>query len=131
MVPTIDSYYYIKLPYIFHSFFINILYTATKIGQARRYARETRIKYPNLLPLARSAYPLKTAGKMPPEAGSRPPVRHHRQYCYRDSIMHTASAAIPSPRPVKPSFSVVVALTLTASSGTPAAAAIRVRISGI
>ena len=39
------------------------------------------------------------------------------------SIRHTASAAMPSPRPVKPSFSVVVALTLTRSMATPRSSA--------
>ena len=41
----------------------------------------------------------------------------------------TASAASPSPRPVKPSRSVVVARTLTRSGSTPSAPARRLRIS--
>src|SRR5690606_28566940 len=41
---------------------------------------------------------------------------------------HTACAAMPSPRPVKPSVSVVVALTLITSSPTPSAAAMAARI---
>src|SRR4249919_592590 len=41
-----------------------------------------------------------------------------------------ACAAIPSPRPVKPSFSLVVALTLTASRSIPRSAASRSRIAG-
>ncbi len=40
-------------------------------------------------------------------------------------MVATACAAIPSPRPVKPSFSVVVALTLTRSGAMPRIAAIR------
>ena len=43
-------------------------------------------------------------------------------------INTVAKAAIPSRRPVKPSFSVVVALTLTASADTPSSAATRSRI---
>lgn len=39
------------------------------------------------------------------------------------AINATASAAIPSPRPAKPSFSVVLALTLTSRSSTPRSAA--------
>src|SRR5690606_28572846 len=41
---------------------------------------------------------------------------------------HTACAAMPSPRPVEPSFSVVVALTLIAPSSTPSAAAMAARM---
>lgn len=40
----------------------------------------------------------------------------------------TASQAMPSPRPVKPSFSVVVALTLTSSIWQPRSSAINTRI---
>ena len=43
----------------------------------------------------------------------------------------TASQAIPSPRPVKPSFSVVVALTLTSSMWQPRSSAINTRICGM
>ena len=43
----------------------------------------------------------------------------------------TASAAMPSPRPVKPNFSVVVAFTLTQSSSILRTCATRVRITGM
>src|SRR5262245_24912225 len=43
----------------------------------------------------------------------------------------TASAAMPSPRPTKPSFSVVLALTLTASTAMPRSAARLARIAGM
>ncbi len=42
----------------------------------------------------------------------------------------TASQAMPSPRPVKPSFSVVVALTLTSSMWQPRSSAMLTRICG-
>src|SRR5687768_13797020 len=43
----------------------------------------------------------------------------------------TASAAMPSPRPGNPSFSVVLALTLTSLSGAPRSAAILATIAGM
>ena len=45
--------------------------------------------------------------------------------------VQTASAAMPSPRPVKPSFSVVVAFTLTWSISTPQSAAILAHICAV
>src|SRR5690606_6484783 len=57
----------------------------------------------------------------------RRPARSRRQAPSRTS-RHTACAAMPSPRPVKPSFSLVVALTLTASTSTPVSLAISARI---
>src|SRR5690606_37508955 len=61
--------------------------------------------------------------------------RHHRRAESLHAAAHartsraTAWAAIPSPRPVKPSFSLVVALTLTASRSTSQVSAMRWRIS--
>ena len=42
-----------------------------------------------------------------------------------------ANAAMPSPRPVKPSFSLVVALTATRPTGMPAMSAIRARMASL
>ena len=50
---------------------------------------------------------------------------------YAFSSRTTACAAMPSPRPVKPSFSSVVALTLTAAASMPRTRAIASRIAGI
>src|SRR5690606_12319733 len=66
-------------------------------------------------------------------AGADPRRQHrraeglHRRVRARTSSA-TACAAMPSPRPVKPSFSLVVALTLIASRSTPQASAMRWRI---
>ena len=50
---------------------------------------------------------------------------------YFSEINATAMVEMPSPRPVKPRYSSVVAFTLTEPSGTPIAAARRERISGM
>ena len=50
---------------------------------------------------------------------------------YFSEINATAIAEMPSPRPVKPRCSSVVAFTLTQPSGTPIASARRKRISGM
>ena len=50
---------------------------------------------------------------------------------YAFSSRTAACAAMPSPRPVKPSFSSVVALTLTAAASMPRTRAIASRIAGI
>src|SRR5205085_5888273 len=55
-------------------------------------------------------------------------MRARRQGAHAFASSTTACAAMPSPRPVKPSFSVVVALTLTCARAAPRSAASAARI---